>query len=728
MSPRRFTAPLRRDVAPVAGGMRLPHGVRSRRVRSRRSEQGQVLAIFAGSFLMLLMLLGLVVDLGWLWATEVRVQRAADAGALAGVVKLQPDRDTEAITAARTASALNGFTHGVNGVTVAVARNAVMDHRLRVTVTSPVGTFFLRAIGITSFTTTRVGEADYTTPVPMGSPDNAYGIFGTIRTTAGGTTVVTPGNTAERPATSTSTDQWSSTPASGMSRVNDLAGSDNQYAAATATAKVLSLGNFGLTVPSGATVTGITLGIEGYGSGSGCSVKVDLSPNNGTSWTTGTNTGLKTRSLGATENSYTLGGASDLWNRASWSNTEVTNGRLLVRLTSVFTGSCTFVRVDALTARVDYSTTTTEPDEVITGPGGETLATRGFWAAMLSQGAETMSGDAYLPAYSVRTGTPNPKYDPSGYYIYDVKVPASTSGHLYIFDPGFCESTLTTGLGDSWYASPYNGVDAYYDLFREVNNTPYDPSDDPLVWSSRASNVFLNSQGSDPALGGTHGTGIGGCDAWHLDWYEVPAVLSAGAAESTYRLRTSTTNPDNASDQANTNAVNGFALYTDVAGGRIYGEGAMEMFSPLKGGQNSTFYLAQIDPAYAGRTMEIRLFDPGDTNQDANLSVLAPTASGWSSTAFSWTSAPGTTKSGVSSCSSATPTIATNLVTYSGGTSRFNGCWVTLNVPIPADYTGLQNGWWKIQYSMTGGAGTISTDITTWQVNILGNPVHLVIP
>jgi len=685
--------------------------------------------VFAGGFIVLVVLMGLVVDIGWFWATSVRVQRAADAAALAGVTKLTPDSDASAITAARAAAGLNGFTHGSGGVTVTVSRNPGLDHRLRVTVTSPVSTFFLRGVGINLFTAERAGEADYTVPVPMGSPDNAYGIFGTIRTATGGETVTSPGNTDARTATSTSTDQWASTPTTTISRIADLATSDDQYAVAAATSRVLSLGRFGLSIPADATVGGITLGLEGYGSNAtGCSVRINLSWNNGTSWTTGTNTGLKTRTLTTSESTYTVGGASDRWNRTSWANADVTDGRLLVRLTSVLGGSCTWVRIDTLTARVDYTTSTIVPDQPIEGPDGQTLATRGFWATMLSQGAETMSGDAYLPKYNARTGTLNPKYDPAGYYIYDVKVPAGTSGRLYIFDPGFCEGTLTTGLGDYWYDTTYGAVDAYFDLFQEINNTPYDPLDDPLVWSSRTAGLFQNSRGSDPDLGSAHGNGIAGCDAYHLGWYEVPLTLSANAGDVIYRLRTTSTNLANAADQANTNAANGFALYTDVPGGRIYGEGAMEMFTPLQGGQNSTFYLAEIDPAYAGRTMEIRLWDPGDTNQDANLSVLAPTASGWASSQFSWTSAPGTTKSGVSSCSSATPTVTTNLVTYAGGQSRFNGCWVTMNVPIPSDYAALQGGWWKIQYSMTGSTGVRSTDITTWQVNILGNPVHLVIP
>ena len=39
-------------------------------------------------------------------------------------------------------------------------------------------------------------------------------------------------------------------------------------------------------------------------------------------------------------------------------------------------------------------------------------------------------------------------------------------------------------------------------------------------------------------------------------------------------------------------------------------------------------------------------------------------------------------------------------------------------------YTAPQQGWWKISYIMQGSAGTNTIDITTWQVDIRGNPVH----
>ena len=77
------------------------------------------------------------------------------------------------------------------------------------------------------------------------------------------------------------------------------------------------------------------------------------------------------------------------------------------------------------------------------------------------------------------------------------------------------------------------------------------------------------------------------------------------------------------------------------------------------------------------------------------------------------------------SCNTRTGT-ANEVTTNTGGTSRFNGCWLTIRAVIPDDYTAPQDGWWKIRYIMTG--DDTSFDVTTWTVNIIGNPVHLILP
>ena len=69
-------------------------------------------------------------------------------------------------------------------------------------------------------------------------------------------------------------------------------------------------------------------------------------------------------------------------------------------------------------------------------------------------------------------------------------------------------------------------------------------------------------------------------------------------------------------------------------------------------------------------------------------------------------------------------------MTSSGSCNYYNNQWVTISVPIASNYTAPTPpgepgpGWWKIEY------GTLGTgqDITTWQVNIRGNPVHLITP
>jgi hypothetical protein len=80
----------------------------------------------------------------------------------------------------------------------------------------------------------------------------------------------------------------------------------------------------------------------------------------------------------------------------------------------------------------------------------------------------------------------------------------------------------------------------------------------------------------------------------------------------------------------------------------------------------------------------------------------------------------------------------------SSGNSSFNDTWLTIRIKLPSTYgcsilspclqptsgPGValggekQQGWWKIEYQTTSAAN----DTTTWRVNLIGNPVHLVVP
>jgi hypothetical protein len=247
----------------------------------------------------------------------------------------------------------------------------------------------------------------------------------------------------------------------------------------------------------------------------------------------------------------------------------------------------------------------------------------------------------------------------------------------------------------------------------------------------------------DTTMDGTDGDGLdcrylvdsqyGDGRDWHSRWYLLASGLTGGANGTVYRLHTTSTDPANSTAQLGTNGENSFALFASASGGtpKLYGIGAMQAYTPLTasggGTVSSEFYLAQIEAVHAGKTVEIHLWDPGDTqNLAANLQILVPNSGGWAPTTFSYTAKTGTTNSNRTNSCNTNSGTGTSVTTNTGGTSRFNGCWITIQAVIPAGYTAPQDGWWKIRYNMTG--NDTSFDVTTWKVNIIGNPVHLILP
>jgi hypothetical protein len=410
------------------------------------------------------------------------------------------------------------------------------------------------------------------------------------------------------------------------------------------------------------------------------------------------------------------------------------------------------VSVDALWVRISWtrSVTTWVPDPALAGPDGESLTARGFWGTMLSQGAADINGDAYLPAFDTPTSGANAEYQPARFYDYAVWMPpGSANGDLQVFDPVFCgtDGGGQYGTGDRWFSSSASAVSAFYTLY-DTHETLYDTTDDTVIADSGT--LFRRVQALDASLydaGNLPSGTYTSCQAgdvsdpgdgryWHNRWWPMVSTLSGGTDGRTYRLHTATTDPNNATDQRTANAQNSFALWSKAAGGspRIYGLGSMESFSPLPGGASSTFYLAQIDAVHAGKTVVIGLWDPGDTGSlSASVQILIPGATGYTAGTVKWSSAKGTTNSGASSCNGQSGT-GTSITANTGTQQKFNGCWVTIEVAIPPGYAAAtppgetEPGWWKIRYTIGGSASDTSFDVTTWQVSIRGNPVHLVLP
>ncbi len=299
----------------------------------------------------------------------------------------------------------------------------------------------------------------------------------------------------------------------------------------------------------------------------------------------------------------------------------------------------------------------------IYAPDGALLAPQNFWGAMQSQGAPNIQGDAFMTKYQSGTRAPQHRrcrpgprrlFDPANYYNYGIDIPAGASnGQVWIFDPGFCEVSTSQGTGENWTVGGSNGysspqpVSSYYDLL-DTKGTPYDLTDDtPLAASG---STFQNLSLDDSSLGGSNGSGSCQGLAWHNGWWQLAGGLSGGTDDGvTYRLHTHS----DAADQNNTTALNSFAIWATATGGtpRVYGNGAMEAYVRLPGGQASEFYLAKIDAVHAGKTMQIDLWDPGDTGAlSASLEILEPTSGGYVADSFSYKGSVGTTDSGHSNC------------------------------------------------------------------------------
>lgn len=134
-------------------------------------ERGAVLIWVAGALATLLAVAAFAVDLGWVYMNHSRLQAAADAASLAGVVNL-PGFLAEADADAARAAAANHFPIDS---TTSMTTHATADNKFSVAMNTSVPTFFLKVLGFTTFDIAASATAEYIKPVALGSPDNQFG-------------------------------------------------------------------------------------------------------------------------------------------------------------------------------------------------------------------------------------------------------------------------------------------------------------------------------------------------------------------------------------------------------------------------------------------------------------------------------------------------------------------------------------------------------------------------
>lgn len=327
----------------------------------------------------------------------------------------------------------------------------------------------------------------------------------------------------------------------------------------------------------------------------------------------------------------------------------------------------------------------------------------------------------------------NPDYRADG-YTYVVDIPAAqTSGCATIPQPPACRTT---------------GVAVTIEVLDPLTNTTLSPPHPDQA---------LNQPVSSGCTAGVYPVGtifsVYGADATPLDLTNNPHrvtkpvygsessdstvwepldVIPAGSLAGQYLVKVRSQ-----SDLACSAWSNAFGLRARVGGSftlcsaitspscpQVHGLDAMSLRAYVAGGsvpcvaplaptnRCATFFLAQVDPVYAGRKMAITLFDPGEGAQ--RLRILAPDGS---KAGFSWKTTDSST--------SMSGTVATSSTGLDVASNSFNDRKLQLTVDLPDGGALVANGgWYKIEYEVTS-TGAVE-DRTTWSVKIPGSPVHLV--
>jgi hypothetical protein len=161
--------------------------MRPRSIRNdRQASRGQVMLLFALMSVLLLVIAGLAIDAGMSYFSSDQVERAAAAGALAGVAYL-PGDFSGATNAALVEVARNNFASACPTTTtpaqlpsaaspcVIVEQPTNTTNELEVIVSVTVPTTFLRLLGFGPHLVQRTATAEYLPPIALGQPGSSQG-------------------------------------------------------------------------------------------------------------------------------------------------------------------------------------------------------------------------------------------------------------------------------------------------------------------------------------------------------------------------------------------------------------------------------------------------------------------------------------------------------------------------------------------------------------------------
>jgi Flp pilus assembly protein TadG len=232
---------------------------------------------------------------------------------------------------------------------------------------------------------------------------------------------------------------------------------------------------------------------------------------------------------------------------------------------------------------------------------------------------------------------------------------------------------------------------------------------------TRSGDYYLQVQ-SDVAAGGTSTVQTGTTDPNNGNKVYPPIIYSGNTnvGSSSYTPIT-TGNGDNS---FSVRAVTATGHENDVS---VSGYQSMAIFANATGA-TSTFNLIRVLPGAAGQFVTFSFFDVGDAANSGTVKVTPPTDGlGTVKTKpFPGNCAAKGGNAGTGTTSSTCTFTITN--------SANNGQIETMTIPIPGDYncnySSMGGCWYSVTISFSG--GTSVHDVTTWDAQVVGDPVRLI--
>jgi|GEM_PF-160540 len=398
-----------------------------------------------------------------------------------------------------------------------------------------------------------------------------------------------------------------------------------------------------------------------------------------------------------------------------------------------------------------------------------------FWANVAGPDSPKSNGDRYATrrcsnSNSGCTNQDNDDYSPTGhFYKVSVKAPV-TSINLEIFDPAlvhvgdYCE---TNNLSGSWSpdqpnpfstipgdaavrydggaASAYCTGDKMFSGSATTSVTTFavrEPvqSGNPLAAPVRASctKQFRGYSSGDikNRLNASNGNYDSGLASVFRQWSSLCTIANPVVGDYYLQVRTNlpsgTSSPTALTSTTEYPSVswsghNRYSIRAEVVGASanvtVAGYGQMVIYTNSPAA-DTNFYLARVNSASAGMSLDVNLFDAGDAAQAGVITIEPPpdAVSGGAALSLSTCQAIGSVRGSVNSPASLAGCAMTNVSSGSG----FNGQSQVIRVAIPVDYDCNEadpNGcWFKIDFNYPAA----TNDTTSWATDLVGQPVRLV--